>query len=111
MRKRKERPDGGPLNDASTVEEQRELIKLTQAQEDADWAWLMSQPAGRRVAATILRHCNVLSVPFNESERRQTFDLGQLNVAHWMLRALKRVAINDVRLMEDEERTHERNSG
>ena len=96
--------DLGETADPEVQEEQREKLKLTQVQFDADLAWLLSSAAGRRVAASILRECKVGSVPFHPDERFQTFCLGQLNVGHWLLAHMKRVDVDGVRLMEDEEK-------
>jgi hypothetical protein len=106
----KERPELGETSDPEAVQVQRDRVKLAQVQHDADLLWLMSSAHGRRVAATLLRWCNVGHVRFHVNDRQEAFWLGEQNIGHRLKADLKRVCHDKLRLMEDEEKNLERNN-
>lgn len=59
--------------------------KLAQRQANADFRWLMNEPAGRRVVWGLLGHCRVFASTFNTHGGVMNFNEGQRAVGLHLL--------------------------
>ena len=94
----------GPLGDDKKLARERKKEKVQADLDDAAVLTVMSSSSGRRFVANVLRSCEYGHVAMMDSSRMTAFVLGQQNVAHILIGELRRLCIDKVRLMEDEER-------
>jgi len=95
----------GPLGDEAKVNKRRKDVDLMKEQEVSDLQSVMSTPTGRRMFAWILKETEFGSVAFYETDRITAFMLGQQNVGHKLMSQAREHCLDMVRLMEDEERS------
>ena len=68
--------------DRKQVKGAESKIKLRQMREDADWAYVLGSPEGRRVLWRLLEHCNVFGSVFDPHGSRQSYNIGMQDVGH-----------------------------
>jgi len=93
----------GPLGDDEEVNKRRKDVDLMKEQEASDLRSILTQDAGRRLFAWILKQTEFGSVAFYETDRLTSFMLGQQNVGHKLMAQARAHCLDMVRLMEDEE--------
>ena len=69
-------------SDAKQVKGAESKIKLRAMREDADWAFVLSAPEGRRVLWRLLEHCKVFESVFDPHGSRQSYLIGMQDVGH-----------------------------
>jgi len=91
----------GALEDAELIQADRDKLKVRLSQEESDFGYVMSTPAGRRFVAEILLRCHH-DPNHNESHSYSSFILGQQVIGHWLESRLRDYCLDAMRLMEDE---------
>jgi hypothetical protein len=83
----------------------RTAVKLDSEADDADFAWLMSGPRGRRFVRRLLERARVFQTSFHPNTMQMSLQEGEKQMGYWILGMIERLCPEDYHTMMQEKRS------
>lgn len=71
--------------EAERENDKRHIRAVNRQDQEADWAWIMSGPKGRRLIHQVLARCGVYQSSFDTNGSAMSFKEGRRDVGLWII--------------------------